>query len=1494
MKVVKYIVWGIVIFLGVFYVLPASLLQIPYIQKQVSKQVVRYLEDRFHTPVQISQVEFELFNKLIIKDIYLEDQAGDTLFQAKRLAAGFEFLPLLKGRFRFDSVQLFTFQLNLSKETDDSPLNIQYIIDAFSNPDTLRQETPIDLQINNLNLRLGNFSYRIKNARETPYKFNLKDIALRDISSKIHVKSFDKNELNFAIDRLSFRDQSGFQVKKVALDFSTTQEETKIEKLLIELNRSSILITDIIASYNDTGSGYQQKNIRDINNININLNQSDIYLIDLGAFLTGLSQYHDKATIEGHFSGSPDDLSLDNFYFRDYNRFMLKATANIKNLLSDSDKIYVRGTIEDSFFSPEGIERLANNFSRNPVNLPIQIENLENVRFKGEVQGYLDNLNAAGFLNTGIGTLQANLNIGEDKARFIKGYLGSDSLNIGKLMNSRKYGDIVFEVNLDAKEDQSHQYAGIIDANIKKFVYQGYAYNNLSLNGEFSPNSFKGLLDLDSPDGKISAEGLVALNGANSEFNFTAKAEDLKPDKLNLTNKYKNPLLSFFLDANFTGNNVDNIMGSLAVSNLSFETDKGSYTLDTLSIYANQNESEKISGIRSPIINGEICGIYSFNTLIPALKETFSFYLPSLIPSGTKYIAEKENNFSINLTIEDISKLTHILELPFSFDKQSKINGQYDNIADIFDLEVDIPQASVSGNQIRDTHISLEKQEGNAQLLIEGINWRRKNSQLKFAANLHAANDMVNATVNWRNDSSHISGSLLFDALFSKPNKQSALKTEIDIRQSELMFNNSLWTLYPSGIVIDSSAVKINYLAASYDDQRININGAVSQNPDEEITVELNKVDLEYIFRTLDIKALEFGGLATGFVNAQDIYKTRKLSTHLDVKDFSFNQVTFGDLDLVGDWDDENQGILMEGFIYKNDSTTVDVNGIIYPVKEELSIDFIAENADARFLRKYLKNVVQDLTGDISGQLRLIGDLNNPTVEGKVLAKNCRFGIEFLNTYYTFTDSVTCLPNEIQARNLILHDVNGNTAVANGYVKHNLFDDFQFSAHLSFNDFMVLNTNKYLNPLFYGMVYGSGTASLSGTEDIVNIDVSMRNTENTQLSLNFMEEADIAEYDFIHFIDKEKDSIPVESTIPQLASSQPIYLNTNSETEIRFNLNIDATPQASIEMIMDPITGDRISGYGSGNLQMSYGTKVPLKVIGEYNIEKGKYNFIFQQALFRNFDIQEGSKVIFRGDPYTAGLDIHAAYTVSANLGDLDQQLLNLSARNNVPVNCILIINGPLNQPTISFDLDLPGATAELNRQVKSYIRTEDMMSRQIVYLLVLGRFYTSPEYTGDSRINNDYSFLTSTLSNQISNILGTLSENIQIGTRFHYSEGVQSQSSTEVEVLLSSQLLNNRLIINGNFGYVDNPYINGGNQDNVPLVGDFDLEYKLTSSGDIRLKGFNHYNYRNYYSLTPQMTQGIGILFRKDFDRIGELFGRKKRNPLTEKEKENKEPADK
>ncbi len=224
-------------------------------------------------------------------------------------------------------------------------------------------------------------------------------------------------------------------------------------------------------------------------------------------------------------------------------------------------------------------------------------------------------------------------------------------------------------------------------------------------------------------------------------------------------------------------------------------------------------------------------------------------------------------------------------------------------------------------------------------------------------------------------------------------------------------------------------------------------------------------------------------------------------------------------------------------------------------------------------------------------------------------------------------------------------------------------------------------------------------------------------------------------------------------------------------------------------------------------------------------------------------------------------LDITASYRVNTNLSDLDKSFSTDKdlARTNVPVDAMLMVDGEMQHPDITFDIELPTLTQDVERKVKSIISTDDMMSRQIIYLLALNKFYT-PEYMGTSGSGSELAAVaSSTLSSQLSNMLGQLTDKFTLAPSFRSDKG--DFSDIEVDLALSSRLLNNRLLLNGNFGYRDR------STSQTTFVGDFDLEYILSNNGNLRLKAYNHFNDQNYYLRQALTTQGLGIIYRKDFD---------------------------
>ena len=99
---------------------------------------------------------------------------------------------------------------------------------------------------------------------------------------------------------------------------------------------------------------------------------------------------------------------------------------------------------------------------------------------------------------------------------------------------------------------------------------------------------------------------------------------------------------------------------------------------------------------------------------------------------------------------------------------------------------------------------------------------------------------------------------------------------------------------------------------------------------------------------------------------------------------------------------------------------------------------------------------------------------------------------------------------------------------------------------------------------------------------------------------------------------------------------------------------------------------------------------------GYVNSVQGNYNFSLQQIIHKDVKIRDVSTSNFRGDPFNAHMDINAIYNLTANIGDLDQSLLLESSRTNIPVNCVLNLEGALRSPSISFDLEFPKSNEEM------------------------------------------------------------------------------------------------------------------------------------------------------------------------------------------------------
>ena len=311
--------------------------------------------------------------------------------------------------------------------------------------------------------------------------------------------------------------------------------------------------------------------------------------------------------------------------------------------------------------------------------------------------------------------------------------------------------------------------------------------------------------------------------------------------------------------------------------------------------------------------------------------------------------------------------------------------------------------------------------------------------------------------------------------------------------------------------------------------------------------------------------------------------------------------------------------------------------------------------------------------------------------------------------------------------------------------------------------------------------------------------------------------------------------------------------------------DIEFTADAELQIIFDEKVGDIIKVRGDGNIDMAVNKNDIFTINGEYFISQGTYLFTLQNILNKKFIIKPGGFIKWTGNIYTATTKLEAVYNLKASPYNLT---FNPEDKPRVPVECQLNLSNKLLAPDISFGLYIPNASDRLSSIISSL--DGDELNKQILFLLITNNFYTNQEMLAGSEYQETSGNAIGKtsgelLSNQLSNWLSKISDDFDIGVNYRPGDEI---SSNEVEVALSTQILNDRVLLNGNVGFGEYQTKNSSTNN---VAGNFNVEVMVNKSGSLRLKGFNQVNdnitYRN-----SLYTQGVGIFYREEFNSLSEL----------------------
>jgi hypothetical protein len=575
-------------------------------------------------------------------------------------------------------------------------------------------------------------------------------------------------------------------------------------------------------------------------------------------------------------------------------------------------------------------------------------------------------------------------------------------------------------------------------------------------------------------------------------------------------------------------------------------------------------------------------------------------------------------------------------------------------------------------------------------------------------------------------------------------------------------------------------------------------------------------------------------------------------------------------------WNKNSDAIVLNGKLFRDTLTTFNISGNYYPSRKEESLEMTATLNKLRLqiLNSFTKDIASNINGIATGKITISGNLSEPKLKGKINLQKTSFTIDYINTSYTFSDEIIIENNWIGFDNITLFDQKGNKASVTGTIYHKNFSNFNLDIDINTNNFQCLNTNEFQNELYYGTAFLSGNINISGTPDKLFFNLKVKTEKGTQFFIPLGSSQDVTENAFVTFINKD-------STLINIANENNLNLDG---IELDFELNI--TPDAEVQLIFDPKIGDVMRGKGNGRILMDINTLGKFTMKGEYVIEEGEYLFTLMNVVNKKFKVQKGGTINWNGSPYNANINLQAIYSLRTSTYDLGIDTTN---KRRVPVECVMNLSNDLMKPDIRFDIRLPG-NREIEAQVKNLLNTETEMNRQAFALLTLNHFVTPQNAMGITTAagsNSNVGGTTSSelLSNQLSNWLSQISKDFDLGVKYRPGDEITSQ---EIELALSTQILNDRLLIDGNIGVQGNR-ANSTTQNTNNLLGDVNIEYKLTQDGRFRMRAFNRTNNNtNLTYVNSPYTQGLGLFYRLDFDKPKDIWERfRKKETAARKEEE-------
>lgn len=1422
-------------------------------------------------PLSVGSIRVHHINKIVLKEIIYKDERGDTAINIPKITAHLSPAALLKGDIKVNTLIIGSPAVALYRDSHDSPLNIQPLLDKFAGDSTKKGSKMPDIRINQIQLYDGSLHYDEGKKKSETEVFTPAHIALSNINSNLSLKKLNSDTLSLYIRSMSGKEASGFSLERFTARVNASRGNSTIEALAIELPQSALQAKKLAITskkkgkFSITGEIYSNK-----------ISPSDFSFI-LPSLAEPLPSINFNIALKGNEKSTEANIKLAT----SDKSILLDAQACATDIL-DNNTRKIKFTIPQGSIATEAVTHLQKIVSDSTGKLDI-IKRLGNIKVAAQAHTTSNNIKSEIDVNCPNGAMSIKATM--DKKLNYSTIVQARDINWGDILQDKNIG--TSDVEITAQGDCATQEPqGVVVATIGKLNYKGY---------EYSPIEIAATHAIDKKDATIvcrdtNAHCEITLSYTTSkeqEFTVRARLDSIKPYELHISEN--EGALSATMEGSYTIKGNERSLLDARIYNLTFITPDDDKYIRTIHLNDNNLSDTRYLIVSSDFLDANVAGHFNYSSLLGTFNKIIYTHLPAL--ADNKAPRAENNEYSFKFDIKDTDAFSTIFGLPVTVNERSSIVGSCDDNRKFLYIDAKLNNTDINGDKYRSIEFTgvagSEKINFDAtlklpQVVKNNILYDNPEKDMTIEVNSSANKNTIKNRIFWTRNSAPVNkGTFEFDVALDKKN-DGTLMFNAGIKPNEIVYNNNLWNLSPCRVSGNGNKFTVSNLHINSNRQWIKVDGDIGGSDEDILAISLNDINLETIFDLVNFHSVEFGGDATGDVTLSRLLDSPQFSSALNVKKFSFEKGLLGELDFRGTWDEEQKAIFIHGDVYDVDDAHTVISGIVSPANDTINLHIDADRTRLAFLNSMLEGILTDIDAHGTGDVWVVGKLGDPNLVGNAKAVGKMKLVPTNTTYEIPGDTVYMSHNKIAFKRLLLTDSKKNKGYLTGSVDHNCLSNFTCNLNIEAENILAYHSEGFSEQLpFYGTAYATGTVNLTADDRGLLLHANVRSNEGSSFVYNASSTGSVTNSNFITFTDNSK-SFQSSHILKQRKNKKKEEKKRNSLLS-RLNLEfmVDITPDFQLKVFTNLKTGDYIDIYGAGPITAIYDEKEGFSMKGRLDLERGTYKFTMQDIFPKEFDIIKGSTLTFDGDPFAADLNLKTKYLVSgASLSDLDPET---ERHKSVRVNCLMDITGKLDAPQLAFDIELPDGNEEERELLATAVNTPEQKNMQFIYLLGIGKFYTYDYYRNiDSNTQSSSaveSLISNTISGQLSNMLSQIIDNKNWNISGNFSSNERGWNNMEVEGILEGRLLDNRLLINGNFGYREN------HMANTNFVGDFEVQWILDKNGHVSLKAYNKTNDR-YFTETTLTTQGAGIILRHDFNDWRWWLRNKKKETAGEVEK--------